>query len=99
MPGKTRLDSHVDAPSSSTPGEAPHDTTDPNERATTVLPSGAAMAKVAAAGEQTVNTAVPLPKAEAPAGKPRLEVYEAYAPNGDKVKVEHNLDTGESRRV
>lgn len=96
-PDETRLDSHIDAPSTVAPGDAPADTTDPNERASTVIPDFAA---AALAGHLTVNSAVPIKPADQADedGKDdhRIEEYEATRPDGTKVTIKHNLDTGES---
>lgn len=91
----TTLDSDVTKPSVTAAGDGPADTTDPAERASTVTPNpGPEALKVG-----TVNAVKPLPKVEAPAreGEDRIETYEAVKPDGSKVTVEHNLDTGETR--
>jgi hypothetical protein len=91
---KTTLDSDVTKPSVTAPGDGPADTTDPTERASSVTPSPDAEAlKVG-----TVNAVVPLPpvEEEAPSGEPRIETYEAVKPDGSKVTVTHNIDTGET---
>ncbi|KRE79951.1 hypothetical protein [Arthrobacter sp. Soil763] len=93
----TTLDSDVTKPSVTAPGDGPADTTDPTERATSVTPQpGDEAFKVG-----TVNAVVPLPKVEeeAPAAKPRTERFEAVKPDGSKVTVERNLETGESKLV
>ena len=36
-PEETRLDEHLDKPSTTAPGDGPADTTDPDERATSAL--------------------------------------------------------------
>lgn len=92
---KTTLDTDVTKPSVTAPGDGPADTTDPTERASSVTPQpGDEALKVG-----TVNAVVPLPKVEEAAreGKDRIETYEATKPDGTKVTVEHNLDTGESK--
>ncbi len=92
----TKLDKATDRPSTVAPGDAPADTTDPNERASSVNPNTAA---AAAAGFQTVNAAVPLPRRNAPRqaeGEPRTEVYEGERPDGTRVRVTRNIDTGET---
>ncbi len=92
----TRTDKHIDKPSTVEPGDAPADTTDPTERVTSVSPDKAA---AAAAGHQTVNAVVPLPPIEAPEAdkaKPRTETYNAVRPDGTRVKVSRNLETGET---
>lgn len=95
-PTETRLDDHVDAPSTTAPGDGPADTTDPDERATSATPDKAAAAK---AGHGTVNAVVPLPKKTAEAkrsGKDRTETYPATRPDGTEVTVTRNIETGES---
>lgn len=92
----TTLDSDLSRPQVTQPGDAPADTTDPAERATSVEPDKAA---AAAAGFGTVNAVVPLPKRERAGrdtSKDRIETYEATGPDGNPVKVTHNLETGES---
>ncbi|RZT87466.1 hypothetical protein EV383_4390 [Pseudonocardia sediminis] len=93
---QTTLDHHIDRPSVVEPGDAPHDTTDPYERATSVEPDKAA---AAAAGYQTVNAVIPLPQPEEPEhdkGPDRVEKYQVRGPDGKLVTVTHNLDTGET---
>ena len=96
-PDKTRLDSHVDAPSTTAPGDGPADTTDPNELASTVdHPDKAAAAK---AGHGTVNAVVKigdLSEQERDGKNDRIETYKATAPDGSEVTVKHNLETGET---
>ncbi|MFJ2848322.1 hypothetical protein [Streptomyces rubiginosohelvolus] len=94
-PAETRLDGHVDAPSTTAPGDGPADTTDPDERATSVTPDKGA---AALAGHGTVNAVLPLPKKTAAkrAGKDRTETYTAVRPDGTEVTVERNIETGES---
>jgi len=95
-PSTTRLDSDITKPSTTAPGDGPADTTDPTERASTV---GGDKAAAAAGGHLTVNAVVPV--ASAPVdpsakGKDRVEKYDAVKPDGTKVTVTHNIDTGES---
>lgn len=107
-PDVTRLDEHVDAPSTTAPGDGPADTTDPAERATTV---GGDKAAAARAGYLTVNAAIPMATDEAgqlrgvaisyPGDRrenggdgDRVETYPATRPNGETVTVKHNIDTG-----
>lgn len=92
----TTLDSDITKPSVTAPGDGPADTTDPTERATTVTPNpGDEALKVG-----TVNAVKPLPKVEEVAreGEARTEEYDVTAPNGDKVTVVRNIETGESKR-
>lgn len=98
-PKETRLDDNNTEPATTVPGDAPFDTTDPTERASTVLPNPSDEALRVG----TVNGVRKLPSASAEAakdaGEQRVERYEARKPNGDLVTVEHNLDTGETRTV
>lgn len=91
----TTLDSDVTKPSVTAPGDGPADTTDPTERATSVTPQPGDEALAVG----TVNAVKPLPKAEEPAEetKHRIEKYDAVKPDGTKVTVVHNLDTGETK--
>lgn len=94
-PDETRLDEHLDRPSTTAPGDGPADTTDPGERATSATPDKGAAAR---AGHGTVNAVLPLPKRKAAAreGKDRTERYLALKPDGTEVTVERNIETGES---
>ncbi|MDX3044102.1 hypothetical protein PV383_44120 [Streptomyces caniscabiei] len=94
-PDETRLDDHLDAPSTTAPGDGPADTTDPEERASSATPDKGAAAK---AGHGTVNAVVPLPKKAAAErkGKDRTETYEANRPDGTPVTVTRNIETGET---
>lgn len=94
-PTETRLDSDVTKPSTTAPGDGPADTTDPTEVAHSVSPQPDAEAfKVG-----TVNAVLPGEKVETPerdSSKDRIEKYDAIRPDGSKVTVTHNLDTGET---
>lgn len=95
-PDETRLDEHLDAPSTTAPGDGPADTTDPDERASSATPDKGA---AAAAGHGTVNAVVPVPKkaaAKRSAAKDRTETYTALRPDGTEVTVERNIETGQS---
>jgi hypothetical protein len=93
--GTTTLDSHLDAPSVTAPGDGPADTTDPSEIASSATPDKGASAKD---GNLTVNAVVKVGEtakvAPTRTSAPRIETYEATKPNGDVVTVTHNLDTG-----
>lgn len=97
-PKETKLDKDVTKPSTTAPGDGPADTTDPTERASSVTPRpGAEALRVG-----TVNAVQPLPS-DAPEDDSdvseedqRIEEYEAVKPNGQKVTVRHNIDTGET---
>jgi hypothetical protein len=91
---RTTLDSDTTKPSVTQPGDGPADTTDPNQRATSVNPQpGEESLKVG-----TVNAVrlLPAPEPAPPIENPRFERYIALAPNGDEVTMLHNLDTGET---
>ena len=93
----TTLDSDVTKPSVTAPGDGPADTLDPTERASTVIPRPGPEALKAG----TVNSVLPLPKVEAataPEGEARTEEYDVIAPDGEKVRVVRNIETGESKR-
>lgn len=95
-PDKTRLDDDVTKPSTTAPGDGPADTTDPSETAHSVTPQPGAEALAVG----TVNAVLPGEKAEdaEPKAKKdqRIEKYEATRPDGSKVTVTHNIDTGET---
>ncbi len=103
---RTRLDNHVNLPSSCEPGDGPFDTTDPLEQATSVVPDKAAAAK---AGFGVVNAVVVLPPDNVVAanarrgggedGEERVETYEATGPDGKPVRMTRNIETGESKRA
>lgn len=93
----TKLDKGTTKPSTTQPGDGPADTTDPNERAVSApVKPGTEAQKVG-----TVNAVVPAPEkpaAEKKASKDhRVEKYEAVKPDGTKVTVTHNIDTGETK--
>lgn len=92
---QTKLDSDVTKPSVTQPGDGPADTTDPDERATSVSPRpGEEALKVG-----TVNAVQPLPQEQQPerdSKNDRTETYEATRPDGSKVKVKRNIETGET---
>lgn len=97
-PMETVLDDTNSEPATTVPGDAPYDTTDPSERASTVTPDPGPEALAVG----TVNGVRKLADADAPAspqGKGRIERYKAIKPNGEEVAVEHNLDTGETKLV
>ncbi len=94
---QTTLDEAVDAPGVVEPGDAPFDTTDPEEFATSVTPDKGAAAK---AGYGVVNAVTILPVREVQRaerqGGDRTETYEVTGPDGKPVKVTRNIDTGET---
>lgn len=95
----TTLDSHLDAPSVTEPGDGPADTTDPTEFASSATPDKGA---AALAGYGTVNAVVKVPARKSPrAAKPaegdeRTETYDVEGPDGNMVTVTRNIDTGET---
>jgi hypothetical protein len=93
--GTTTLDSHLDAPSVTAPGDGPADTTDPSEIASSATPDKGAAAQ---GGNLTVNAVVKVGEtakvAPTRTSDARIETYKAAKPNGDIVTVTHNLDTG-----
>lgn len=95
-PKQTRIDDDVTKPSTTAPGDGPADTTDPTERAVSAPPQPGDEAHAVG----TVNAVKPAPKDEAesaPAKKDqRVEEYEATRPDGSRVTVKHNIDTGET---
>ncbi|MDX2551332.1 hypothetical protein [Streptomyces stelliscabiei] len=95
-PTETRLDEHLDKPSTTAPGDGPADTTDPEERASSATPDKGAAAQ---AGHGTVNAVVPVPAKKTAAArkdKDRTETYTALKPDGAEVTVTRNIETGES---
>ncbi|MGC0144461.1 MULTISPECIES: hypothetical protein [unclassified Pseudactinotalea] len=93
-PKTTRLSNDVTKPQPTDPGDAPADTYDPKERASSARPDKAA---AAADGHQTVNAVVK--SGEVPDNTPtgtRSETYERVGPDGTTVYVTHNYDTGET---
>lgn len=91
-PKTTRLSNDLTKPQPTAAGDAPADTWDPKERASSARPDKAA---AAAAGHQTVNAVVKSGTVPTvvPSGT-RSETYTAYGPDGLPVEVEHNYDTG-----
>lgn len=95
-PEKTTLDEDNTKPSTTAPGDGPADTTDPNERASSITPQpGPEAIKVG-----TVNAVQPVPADAEPESVPekdqRVEKYKATKPDGTVVTVTHNIDTGET---
>ncbi|WP_155293035.1 hypothetical protein [Rhodococcoides fascians] len=91
----TTLDTDFTKPSVTAPGDGPADTTDPLEHAQSVTPIPGAEALATG----TVNAVVPSQRPLKPPrdeSQDRFEQYETFAPNGTKVWVRRNLETGES---
>lgn len=95
QPKTTRLSDDVTEPQPTDAGDAPADTFDEKERATSVRPDKAA---AAAAGHKTVNAVVPGDPIEDadPVSQGRTETYTVYDNNNDPVEVTRDLDTGET---
>ncbi|KMY23313.1 hypothetical protein ACU19_04900 [Actinobaculum suis] len=94
--GTTRLSDDVTKPQPTQAGDAPADTTDATEEATSVRPDKGAAAK---AGHQTVNAVRPaktkrVKKTVNPGS--RTETYTAHKPDGTEVQVTHDLETGQT---
>lgn len=90
----TTLDTDVTKPSVTAPGDGPADTTDPTEVAVSV-PANPGPEAIA---QGTVNAVIPVesPKVERDGSDDRVEKYTAVKPDGTKVTVTHNIDTGET---
>ena len=95
QPKTTRLSDDVTKPQPTDPGDAPADTFDEKERATSVHPDKAA---AAAAGHATVNAVVPGDPIteEEPVSQGRTETYTVYDNDNQPVEVTRDLDTGET---
>jgi|SRR5215210_86983 len=98
-----KLDTDTSMPQKTLAGYAPADTLDPAERATSVTADKASAAR---AGFGSVNAVTVLPEPERPRQsdgdgdqKARVETYEQPGPDGKLVRVEHNIDTGETKRA
>jgi hypothetical protein len=91
---ETRLDTDVHAPATNAPGDAPADTTDPTERASTISPQAPSPEALAAG---TILGAVPVPdpvlvRSDVADGDVRVEEYEQLDARGLPVRVRHILD-------
>ncbi|MDN6567056.1 MAG: hypothetical protein L0K65_08415 [Actinomyces sp.] len=90
--GSTRLSNDVTKPQPTGAGDAPADTLDKKELATSATPDKSA---AAAAGYQAVNAvkkAGTVPDTT-PTGT-RKETYTQFGADGKPIKVTHNYDTG-----
>jgi hypothetical protein len=104
LPSETRLDTDVHAPATNAPGDAPADTTDPTEQATTITPQ---LPSEEALKAGTILGAIPVPAAVIAAQTTdgddvRVEEYDEVTPTGEAVRVRHILDgpdAGKSFRV
>jgi hypothetical protein len=93
-PKTTRLSDDVTKPQPTAPGDAPADTYDPKERASSAAPD---KAQAAEDGYQSVNAVVKtgdIPVVT-PSGN-RTESYSAVGPDGEAVVLVHNFDTGKT---
>lgn len=93
-PKTTRLSNDLTKPQPTAAGDAPADTYDPKERASSARPDKAA---AAADGYGTVNAVVK--SGEVPDNTPtgsRTESITSTGPDGEPVTVIHNYDTGKS---
>jgi len=92
-PKTTRLSDDVTKPQPTDAGDAPADTFDEKERATSVPADKKA---AAADGHLTVNAVVPGDPIvdEEPESQGRTETYTAYDNDGNEVEVTRDLDTG-----
>ena len=91
-PKTTRLSTDLTKPQPTDSGDAPADTYDPKERASSARPDKKAAAE---AGHQTVNAVTKV--ADIPDNTPtgtRSETYTRVGPDGVEVTVTHNYDTG-----
>ena len=95
--GDSRLSDDVTQPQPTAPGDAPADTMDPLERATSTTPD---KGKAAEDGHQTVNAVKPVDPIDPtePTGT-RTETYTVHKPDGTTVEVTHNYDTGKTEVV
>lgn len=105
---RTLLDEQVDMPGYVAPGDGPFDTVDPSEHATSVSPD---KGNAGLQGFGVVNAVLPIPdpsgreqamaKAAQERGESggRTETYTVTGPDGKPVTIEHNMDTGDTKRV
>ncbi|OJX72825.1 hypothetical protein [Leifsonia sp. 71-9] len=100
-PAETTLDDNVEELSTVAPGDAPADTTDPTEHASTVVPqpSAEALKQGTVNGVLPVEPATTAPAAAVDAKDHRVEEYDAVKPDGSKVRIKHNIDLGTTEIV
>lgn len=92
----TTLDSDVTKPAQAAPGDGAADTTDPLERASTVVPSpGPEALRVGTVNGQLPLDPIPANAVEA-SDDDRIEEYDATDHNGKPVRIRRNIETGES---
>lgn len=93
----TKTDSNVSKPSTVAPGDAPADTTDPDERVSSVrvTPDKDAV-KAGTVNAVLVNDNLPTPAGPVTGDKARTETYKARKPDGSVVTVTRNIETGET---
>lgn len=97
---ETRLDSDTTKPATTAPGDAPADTTDPTERASTRVPNPGPEAQAAGTVQGVVpveGPAVDDPKADR--DDDEWEEYDSPGPDNQPVRVRHNLRTGRTEKV
>lgn len=93
----TRTDKTVTKPSTVEPGDGPADTTDPNERVSSVpVQPDVSAVRAGTVNAVLVNDNLPTPQARE-IKDPRIETYQAVRPDGSTVKVTHNVETGETK--
>lgn len=92
-PKTTRLSADVTKPQPTAAGDAPADTWDEKERASSARPD---KASAAVGGHQTVNAVVPAAPIPTPAppANPRTETFSAFNAQGVEVTVTRNVETG-----
>lgn len=97
---KTTLDSDVTKPSVTAPGDGPADTTDPTEIAVSVIPQPGPEAIAVGTVNAVVKAGDTTEAAPAVAeGDQRVEEYDAVKPDGSKVRIRHNIDTGKTEII
>ena len=90
-------DTALDKPQTTSAGDAPADTFDPKERASSARPDKAAAAKGKYASVNAVVAVDPVP--ESAATDVRQETYEQTGPDGKVYTVTHHIDTGKSTKA
>jgi len=82
-PNATKLDTDPNGPATNAPGDAPHDTTDPSEQASTItpqLPNNAALAAGTIVGALPVSSPPGVPEVDDK--DVRVDEYDAVKPDG-----------------
>ena len=93
QPKTTKLEGDsLDAPQTTSAGDAPADTFDGLERASSATPDKATAAE---AGHQTVNAVIAVdPIVPVVPSGTRTETYQAFNAKNEPVNITHNYDTG-----